>query len=57
MVILSTLTVQVSCHGIPWLMMAVAGIYVTQFKELSVNLLIGLIIDIVIVAVLKAFTR
>ena len=38
-------------------MLAIAGIYVTSLKESSVNLLIGLVLDIVIVAVLKAFTR
>lgn len=50
-------SLEVSCHGIPWLMLAIAGIYVTDLKELSVNLLIGLILDIAVVAVLKAFTR
>jgi len=50
-------SLEVSCHGIPWLMLAIAGIYVTSLKEASVNLLIGLVLDIVIVAVLKAFTR
>ena len=29
----------------------------TSFKEAAVNLLLGLVLDIVIVAVLKAFTR
>ena len=38
-------------------MLAIAGIYVTSLKEASVNLLIGLVLDIVIVAVLKAFPR
>ena len=38
-------------------MLAIAGIYVTSLKEAPVNLLIGLVLDIVIVAVLKAFTR
>lgn len=50
-------SLEISCHGIPWLMLAIAGIYVTNLKEASVNLLIGLVLDIVIVAVLKAFTR
>jgi len=50
-------TLEVSCHGIPWLMIGIAGIYIAQLKELPVNLLIGLIMDIVIVAILKAFTR
>ena len=38
-------------------MLAIAGIYVTSLKEAAVNLLVGLVLDIVIVAVLKAFTR
>ncbi len=50
-------SLEISCHGIPWLMLAIAGIYVTSLKEAAVNLLIGLVLDIVIVAVLKAFTR
>lgn len=50
-------SLEVSCHGIPWLVFAIAGIYIAESKEVPVNLLIGLIIDIVIVAVLKAFTR
>jgi len=50
-------TLEVSCHGIPWLMLAITGIYIIDNKEASLNLLIGLVLDIVIVAVLKAFTR
>jgi membrane-associated phospholipid phosphatase len=50
-------SLEVSCHGILWLIAAVAGIYATNFKEVSVNLLIGLVMDIAIVAVLKALTR
>jgi len=50
-------SLEVSCHGIVWLMLAIAGIYVAEFKEMSVNLLIGLVLDIIIVAVLKAFCR
>ena len=40
-----------------WLIIAIAGIYVTQYKETFVNLLVGLVLDIAVVAVLKAFTR
>jgi len=50
-------TLEISCHGIPWLMVAVGGMYVTNIPELWVNLLLALILDIVVVAVLKAFTR
>ena len=38
-------------------MVAVGGMYVTNIPELWVNLLLALILDIVVVAVLKAFTR
>jgi hypothetical protein len=37
--------------------MTLAGLYLFDQPELWVNLLIGLIIDIVIVALLKAITR
>jgi len=50
-------SLEVSCHGIVWLIIAIAGIYVTQYKETFVNLLVGLVLDIAVVAVLKAFTR
>lgn len=48
---------EISCHGIPWFFLTFAGLYLFDRPELWVNLLIGLIIDIVIVALLKAFTR
>lgn len=38
-------------------MITIAGMYMVDNPELWVNLLIGLLLDIVIVAVLKAFTR
>jgi len=50
-------SLEISCHGIPWLMFALGGIYLSISPELFVNLLIGLVLDIVVVAVLKAFTR
>jgi len=50
-------SLEISCHGVPWLMLAVGGIYLSICSELFVNLLIGLVLDIIIVAVLKAFTR
>jgi len=49
-------SLEVSCHGLPWFMFAIAGIYLTNYS-IFLNILIGLIIDIVIVAVTKAFTR
>jgi len=48
---------EISCHGIPWLMVAIIGLYVTDLPDLWVNLLIALLIDIIVVAVTKAFTR
>ncbi|XP_023325512.1 phospholipid phosphatase 6 [Eurytemora carolleeae] len=48
---------EISCHGVPWFMITIAGMYMVDNPELWVNLLIGLLLDIVIVAVLKAFTR
>lgn len=50
-------SLEVSCHGIVWLIIAIAGIYVAEYKETFVNLLVGLVLDIIVVAVLKAFTR
>merc|ERR1719431_1338494 len=49
-------SLEISCHGIPWLVGCLAGLYLTQFP-LFLNLLLGLILDIAVVAVIKAFTR
>jgi len=49
-------SLEISCHGIPWLVLTIAGLYLTN-NSIFINLLLGLIIDIVIVAVTKAFTR
>jgi len=49
-------SLEISCHGIPWLVFTIAGLYLTS-NSIFINLLLGLIIDIVIVAVTKAFTR
>ena len=47
---------EISCHGIPWLFISIAGLY-TSGAAFFLNLLIALILDIVVVAILKAFTR
>ena len=49
-----------SCHGIPWLIASVAMLYLGAWPgglELWMNLLIYLIVDIIFVAVIKAFAR
>jgi len=50
-------SLEVSCHGILWFMLTLGGMYTINLPELWVNLLLALIIDIVVVAVVKAFTR
>ena len=47
---------KVSCHGIPWLFIAIAGLY-TFSSAFFFNLLLALLLDIAVVAVIKAFTR
>lgn len=47
---------EISCHGIPWLFISIAGLY-TSGASFFLNLLFALILDIVVVAILKAFTR
>lgn len=42
--------------GIPWLFVAIAGLY-TVGSAFFLNLLLALILDIVVVGILKAFTR
>ena len=49
-----------SCHGIPWLVLTVAMIYLGAWPggvELWMNLLVYLLVDIAFVAVIKAFAR
>ncbi|KAL6261433.1 hypothetical protein P5V15_006526 [Pogonomyrmex californicus] len=51
---------EISCHGIPWLAVSLVLIWILNIKalyQMQVNLLIGLIFDIILVAVLKAVTR
>ena len=49
-------SLEISCHGIPWLFLSIAGLY-TSGSAFFFNLLLALILDIVVVAILKAFTR
>lgn len=46
-----------SCHGVPWLVAIAILCYVSKSSQLWVRLLIGLVFDIVYVAVGKAFFR
>jgi membrane-associated phospholipid phosphatase len=49
-----------SCHGIPWLVLNIAMLYLGAWPgglELWMNLLVYLILDIAFVAVIKAFAR
>ena len=49
-----------SCHGIPWLVIPVAMLYLGAWPgglELWINLLIYVILDICCVAIIKAFAR
>ncbi|RVE47041.1 hypothetical protein evm_008323 [Chilo suppressalis] len=51
---------EVSCHGIVWLASWLSFIWLFNNKELyqiQVNMLIALILDIIIIAVIKALTR
>lgn len=55
-------TLELSCHGIPWLALPVAMVYVTggsdsRTLDLWMNLLLYLLLDIVFVSVLKAISR
>ena len=54
--IIDNLNRKVSCHGIPWLFIAIAGLY-TFSSPFFFNLLLALLLDIAVVAVIKAFTR
>ncbi|XP_024874297.1 uncharacterized protein LOC112456157 [Temnothorax curvispinosus] len=51
---------KISCHGIPWLATSLVLIWVLNSKSLyqmQINLLLGLLLDIILVTVLKAATR
>ena len=46
-----------SCHGIPWFAITIISLYLLPNNKSTAQLLIGLILDILFVAVLKASTR
>ncbi|OAD52747.1 Presqualene diphosphate phosphatase, partial [Eufriesea mexicana] len=51
---------ELSCHGITWFISLIAFIWILDNKSLyqmQVNLLIALLLDIIVIAVLKAMTR
>ncbi|XP_054013105.1 polyisoprenoid diphosphate/phosphate phosphohydrolase PLPP6 isoform X1 [Hylaeus anthracinus] len=51
---------EISCHGIPWIASILALIWILDNKSLyqvQVNLLIGLLLDIIVIALLKSVTR
>lgn len=53
-------TLEVSCHGIPWFVGVFLFIVVTSSAALhqqQVNLLFGLILDVVLIAIIKAYVR
>lgn len=51
---------EISCHAVPWITSILAFIWILNNKNLyqmQVNLLMALILDIVIIAILKAYIR
>ncbi|ODN04779.1 Presqualene diphosphate phosphatase, partial [Orchesella cincta] len=49
---------EISCHGVPWFVICFISIYlIPSAREFQVNLLIGLLLDVVLVALTKAVTR
>ncbi|OTF74699.1 presqualene diphosphate phosphatase-like protein, partial [Euroglyphus maynei] len=46
-----------SCHGIPWLALATLFTFTTDNNDFWLELLIGLLIDIIYIALAKAFCR
>ncbi|XP_014470707.1 PREDICTED: presqualene diphosphate phosphatase-like [Dinoponera quadriceps] len=53
-------TLEISCHGLLWLPTTLMFIWLLANKnyyQLQVNLLIGLVLDIIVVAVVKAIAR
>lgn len=51
---------EISCHGIPWICGWIAFIWLMDKRSLyqmQVNFFIGLLLDVVFVSVLKAYTR
>ncbi|XP_046395866.1 phospholipid phosphatase 6 [Ischnura elegans] len=53
-------SLEVSCHGIPWfagLMLLIVITSSPSLHQLQVNLLFGLLLDVILVAVIKAYVR
>ncbi|CAL8113834.1 unnamed protein product [Orchesella dallaii] len=49
---------EISCHGIPWFAITMISIYlIPSAREFQVNLLMGLILDVILVALTKAISR
>ncbi|CAG7822562.1 unnamed protein product [Allacma fusca] len=51
---------EVSCHGIPWFALTLISIYLLRSeasREIQINLLFGLVYDVMIVAFVKAIVR
>lgn len=51
---------EISCHGVPWIAGVLAFIWILgdrHLYQMQINLLIGLILDIVFIAIIKALTR
>ena len=50
-------TLEYSCHGIPWFALTIISLYLVPDNKSIAQLLVGLILDIIFVAVTKASTR
>lgn len=51
---------EISCHGIPWFAFWIAFTWIfnkTAYIQLQINMLLGLFLDIVFIAILKAYFR
>ncbi|XP_073975977.1 polyisoprenoid diphosphate/phosphate phosphohydrolase PLPP6 isoform X2 [Rhodnius prolixus] len=51
---------EISCHALPWLSLTLASLWILWSEALfqsQINFLLGLIIDIIDISLLKAFTR
>jgi len=51
---------EISCHGLPWFAFTIISIYLIPgigAREVEINLLLGLVLDIMVVAFVKAVTR
>lgn len=51
---------EISCHGIVWFACLLAFMWIytdNSLVQMQINLLVGLIIDVIIIAVTKAYTR